>query len=151
MKSKISLLLLSCILMPSLALATVYKWVDENNQVHYSERPGKNAVNASRMKGVQSKPPESDSANELDALKSKLKAYEDAKIQKAQDEENKANLAKIAAYNCKVARERYASLERPRAKEKTETGVRIIPEDERQAALAKAKLEINKYCQDTPN
>jgi len=36
-----TLILLAC---PSLALATIYKWVDENGVVHYSDQPHANAV-----------------------------------------------------------------------------------------------------------
>ena len=141
MKMRNVMLILGLFTWPT-AQSAVYKWVDEDNQIHYTQKP----VSGAKRMHVPSTPPSTEPINEVETLKDKVIANEKANNQENLIQENESNLAKIKAYNCKVAKEKYASLEQPRVKEKTSTGYRLMDEEERQAQLAKAKLEINQYC-----
>lgn len=125
------------------AMAGVYKWVDENNQTHYSNRPeGK----AERIKTLKTSDDAQQQQDELDALKAKVKQYEDEKANAAKEAEKQKNLEVLNQYNCKAAKERLTSLQPARVKEATGSGYRFLTEEEKQAEIAKAKLEVSQFC-----
>jgi hypothetical protein len=129
----------------STVFAGVYKWVDKDNQVHYSNRPESNATRLNNIKSsTNSKTQQQD---ELDAMKAKLKQYEDDKAKAATEAENQKNLDTLYNYNCNAANKKLTSLQPARVREVSASGeVRYLSENERQAEIAKAKLEVNQFC-----
>lgn len=142
---KTSLITLFYFLSIPLSMAGVYKWVDENNQTHYSSSPGGNK--AERIKTHKnSDDVEKQQQDELEALKAKVKQYEDEKSNAAKEAEKQKNLDVLNQYNCKAAKERLTSLQPARVKEATGSGYRFLTEEEKQAEIAKAKLEVSQFC-----
>ncbi|MFO1258639.1 MAG: DUF4124 domain-containing protein [Gammaproteobacteria bacterium] len=140
-----SLIILFYFLGISLATAGVYKWVDENNQTHYSSNPGGNQ--AERLKTHKTSDSiEKQQQDELEALKAKVQQYEDEKTRAAKEAEKQKNIQVLNEYNCKAAKERLNSLKPARVKAATGSGYRFLSEDEKQAEIAKAKLEIGQFC-----
>jgi hypothetical protein len=128
----------------STVFAGVYKWVDKDNQVHYSNRP---EGNATRLNNIKSSTSQIQQQDELDAMKAKLKQYEDDKAKSAIEAENQKNLDTLYSYNCIAANKKLTSLQPARVREVSASGeVRYLSENERQAEIAKAKLEANQFC-----
>lgn len=126
------------------ASAGVYKWVDKDNQVHYSNRP---EGNAKRLNNIKSSTSQTQQQDELDAMKAKLKQYEDEKAKAATEAEKQKNLDTLYNYNCNAANKKLTSLQPARVREVSASGeVRYLSENERQAEIAKAKLEVNQFC-----
>ena len=128
--------------------ADVYKWVDKNGQTVYSQNPPPGNVDFEEI----GKPAKVDSARALKKLRDdKIKAdklrrerlREEADRKKTR--EQKAEVKK----NCKIARGKLASLQRPRAKILQPDGSRIrLPEEERQRQIKEAEAKIKEWCED---
>ena len=149
--------LLNFIIFNTVQAANIYKWVDDQNQIHYSERPDANAKSLQKVSNIQVKtnpeqavsPIEKNGINtpELDALNAKLKENEAAQTKQAEEAEHQKNLDKINSYNCKIAKAKIETLEHHRVRDEGAAGqIRVMPEEQRQAELAKAKLDVAQYC-----
>lgn len=115
-------LLLLLALAPLLALAQMYKWVDENGRTQYSDRPPPAGVKSEQItKGRAGPtpppapapaaakggpPPNSAAARELEFRKRQLSAEEQQK-----EDEKKAKDKQAKQENCDIARARLKSLE----------------------------------------
>lgn len=126
--------------------AAVYKWVDENGQTVYSQNPPSGDVEYEEIGA----PPKVDSARALKELRDdKIKAdklrRERLRVEtdRKKTREEEANVKK----NCKIARGKLASLQRPRAKILQPDGSRIrLPEEERQRQIKEAEAKIKEWC-----
>jgi uncharacterized protein DUF4124 len=110
---RIALILM--VLLPAVAHAQLYKWVDENGHTQYSDRPPPAGVKSEMLsKGKQAtvpppvapKPGATAASKELDLKKRQLTAEE-----KQKEEEQKAKEQAAHQENCDIARARLKTLE----------------------------------------
>jgi len=127
--------------------ATMYKWVDEEGNTHYSEKPPVGDVEVQTVKP----PPkvDTDSAlKELEAKENKLKEIDNDRAKQAETAAAENKPMEINKRNCETSRRNLASVNaNPRVYSTDADGNRYkIGEDERQAKIAAAKEAIAKYC-----
>ena len=157
MKSKLALtFLLSVTTVSPVVTAAIYKWVDIEGNVHYTQSPPLEAIKVEEIEPPSKKVEEIEPPSKIDAEsalpqwkeekrkadESHAKRLEQAK-QEAIRKENKA----IKKENCRRSRERLRTYSRPRGRILQKDGSRKpVIEDERQVELAKSKEMIEKYC-----
>lgn len=132
------------------AHAKLYKWVDENGNVTYSQQPPPAAqgakVQSMELRGYKSADPEA--GEKLDALKERAEsAREDREFAKTESQaaaERKERLAE----NCKIARQNVRLLKSSaRIQDKTEDGQTVYLDDAGVAAkLKQAEKQVEDYC-----
>ena len=143
MKKAIVVLLLLCAL--PLAAQKIYKWVDENGQVHYSSQkpPGQDAerLNIRVKEPEPAQQSEEEVADQADAEEEEV------------DDETKAELARLDKANlqrsCKQARENLAALQNSYrvAQKDPDTGEMVrLNDNQRAAALKQARENISEFC-----
>ncbi len=137
------LILMCCALLPMLAAnaGEVYRWVDENGVVHYSDRPVTDqaervAVRAPRPTQTPPAPPPADVPAGSDA-QGKLFAEPDPEQVDAQ-----------RSANCEAARARLAQLERaPRLYREGADGERqFLADDEIEVLREEARELVDAWC-----
>ena len=153
MKSPVQLFIALAILLATATVAAqVYKWVDKDGKVQYTDTPPPASATKSEARKIETAPPV---AAKADApAKSLLDRAKDFDKRKADDAEKTKKMeaeqqnAAISAANCREANIAVKSLEtgRPIART-TESGAREILDDEaRQAELAKARKAVADFC-----
>ena len=137
-----------------LQAAKIYKWVDENGQIHYSSQkpPGQEVETVKVRKGPKVAAPEAAEADPVDPnepVDPQASEETDAEA----EAEARAQLARADAANrqrlCEQARQNLAALNNSvrvqRIDEKTGEAVRMT-DDQRVSALARANQAIREYC-----
>ena len=153
MKSPVQLFIALAILLATATVAAqVYKWVDKDGKVQYTDTPPPASATKSEARKIETAPPV---AAKADApAKSLLDRAKDFDKRKADDAEKTKKMeaeqqnAAISAANCREANIAVKSLEtgRPIART-TESGAREILDDEaRQAELTKARKAVTDFC-----
>ena len=130
--------------------AKLYKWVDENGNVTYSQQkpPAEQGakVQSLELKGYQSADPEA--GEKLDALKEKAdSAREDREFAKSESQAAADRKARLAE-NCKIARQNVRILKSSaRVQDKTEDGQTVYLDNAGVAAkLKQAEQQVKDYC-----
>jgi hypothetical protein len=130
---------------PSL-LAEMYKWVDDQGQVQYSQSPP-----PGRPAQTVKPPPKVDSKAAREKLKQQLQDFEvrgDKRQEQAEADQKTQKQADERKAACEAARERLATLEgKPRILQYAEDGSsKRLSEEERQAGIAEARKKVEKHC-----
>ena len=140
---------ISCFALLSMLSATVfaemYKWVDENGEVHYSDKQPAAEVETETIKP----PPEADveqARKELEARQSRYKTEESEKP--AEEEKVSEEELAVKKRNCELGRDKLQRLvDNPRVYSTAEDGSRTrLGEDERQARIKEAREMIKTNC-----
>lgn len=125
--------------------AAMYKWVDEDGNVHYSEKPPPGDIEVQTIKP----PPKVDSEKANQALQEQLdqlKALEEGKEPKEQavTEEELA----VKKHNCELGKDKLQRLQdNPRVYTEAEDGTRTrLGEEEREARIQEAQQMIKDNC-----
>ncbi len=128
--------------------AKIYKWVDENGKVHYSDKPFNNKGNEVKIKDPKGSTADRATKDRMDRIKSRAKAG--LEIQKeqqaiAQEKEKKQKKAKVA---CAEIQKQINTLNMPiRIGEADIDGnIKFISEEERAANLKKLKNAQKEFC-----
>lgn len=152
---KLSILLFLCVLgATTLAATKVYKWVDKDGNIHYSEKkPPNQQADTLRIKEHKPQPATNQNdpaANQSDLESESAAADDDAVLREqsekalaAADQVNKQKLCQQAKANRDALN---ASVRVSRIDPKTGEQVRMT-DDERVNALQKAEKTIKEYCQ----
>jgi len=125
----------------------MYKWVDENGNVVYSERKPADK-SATEVKKQGGGPSDDESRQRLDALKEKAdNGKKDREFQAeytTQQQEREERLKK----NCEIARENVRILETAsRVKDVDGDGNQyFIDDDAREARMTRARDQVKEYC-----
>jgi len=152
---KLKRLALSCVLMTLTvaggALASeIYKWTDENGDVHYEDRP----TGAATEERLQISYNRTDTA----AVQRRVEAGAEYRTARAEAQTAAAKSKEEAAENAAVAAERAQRCEKSRARLETylqsrrlyrtdDDGERVYLDDEqRQEARKKAEEQISEFC-----
>lgn len=132
----------------SIAHAEMYKWIDSQGKVQYSDQPP--SVNAQTIKAPQSGQAETtsqatQSLNEQDQAYQKRRAEAEQARVKAEKE---AEQARVKAENCAKARNNLDTLQSTRRVYTTNAaGQRVYMDDAaRSSALAEAQKAISENC-----
>ncbi|GAB4295445.1 MAG: DUF4124 domain-containing protein [Thiohalomonadaceae bacterium] len=149
MQLRLLLSLLTLCLSPAFA-AGVYKWVDEQGQVHFGERPpARTQAQELQLKVPAAAPAAAPTeAERRDNEQRLLRAFEEEREQKkAQERKNREDQARRER-NCAIARDR---LRRYRSAgslyDLDRQGNRVtLDEDQRAAAEQRAEQEVARWC-----
>ncbi len=135
------LLLATLLVVSASASAGLYKWVDENGNVHYSQKPPRDK----QYKKLRAPAPVTTSPQPLYKsvkIKPDAPTKEDEFIASKQ-----AEIKRLRAKNCKQSRENLKNYQIYRRFKNNKTGeVTIITEEERARQLEKARQGIKEFC-----
>ena len=153
MKSPVQLFIAMAILLATATVAAqVYKWVDKDGKVQYTDTPPPASATKTEAKKFDAPPASAPAAGApgkslADRAKDfdKRKAEDAEKQKKAETEQKNAD---IKAANCKDAKANLAALESGRPMIRTtDAGEREVMSDEaRQADIAKARKAAEESC-----
>lgn len=153
MKSPVQLFIALAILLATATVAAqVYKWVDKDGKVQYTDTPPPANATKSEARKIDTAPPVAAKAGApTKSLQDRAKDFDKRKADDAEKakkiEADQQNAAANAA-NCREANIAVKSLEtgRPIART-TESGAReILDDDARQADMAKARKAVADFC-----
>lgn len=142
------ILLLVSMLLCTNAMAEIFKWVDEQGNVHYSDKPVKDDARQMDIKTDSASSPRISEQERLERRQRLLQAYdEDRAKQKeldAKEQKKKEHLQR----QCAVAKDRLARYERSRGLyDFDKDGNRVILEDkEKQRITDTLRQEIKQHC-----
>jgi hypothetical protein len=128
------------------AMAEMYKWVDADGKVHYTqERPPPG------IKGDTIKPPppvdSEAAAKQLEARQELLKGAQEGREKSAGDAKQAAEDKAFNDENCRRAKQTAAAYQVPNALVSQPDGSRKrYTEDERQKGLAEAEGHVKEFC-----
>lgn len=118
--------------------AGLYKWTDEQGNVHYSQKPPRD-VQYEKMK-VDKAPPPSSTASEASSSEGEV-----APGSKALADEEARN-KEIRSKNCAAAKQNLRAYSVYR-RVKDETGkIRLVPQEEREEKIKQAKKAVAEFC-----
>ena len=128
----------------------IYKWTDENGNVHYEDRPS-GAATEERLQMTYNRTSSSAVHQRVQARVDARTAREEAKTVAAASEKEAAENAAIAAeraQKCEKSRARLESyLQARRVYRTDENGERVyLDDDQRQDARKKAEEQISEFC-----
>ncbi len=132
------------LLIQSPSHAEVYKWVDEEGQVHYGEQPGNPGAETVPIRTNETTTPRTMNKDEIDIVKSDIEAKD--KKKKEAEEQKKVNQDKRKW--CKEARSDLQAISsRGRMREINEKGEYIVlSEEQRQQRISAAKKKEREFC-----
>jgi hypothetical protein len=148
---QIILMLATCLLLTATSHAGVYKWTDENGNVHYGEQPGNTSAEQVEIRQNETTTPrainkkEEDEAENTDGKNTDKADAESEKWNAWQEvPPSKAEKQRL----CQEGKNDYAAISgRGRMREINEKGEYIyLSEQERQQRLNAAKKKQQKYC-----
>jgi hypothetical protein len=128
----------------------IYKWTDENGNVHYEDRPS-GAATEERLQMTYNRTSSSAVHQRVQARVDARTAREEAKTAAEASEKEAAENAAIAAeraQKCDKSRARLESyLQARRVYRTDDNGERVyLDEDQRQEARKKAEEQISEFC-----
>lgn len=153
MKSPVQLFIAVAILLATATVAAqVYKWVDKDGKVQYTDTPPPASATKTEAKKVDTSPPAA-STNAAPAKTPQQRAKDADKLkadiaEKAKKSELDRQNAEINASNCSNARSVIRELETGRPLTRTsETGSREYLDDAtREAEMTKARKSVAEFC-----
>lgn len=152
MKSPVQLFIAVAILLATATVAAqVYKWVDKDGKVQYSDTPPPTSATKTEAKKVDTSPAAAAIPAPAKSLQDRAKDYDKRKTdvaEKAKKSDTDQQNASINAANCSDARSALRELETGRPITRIlETGAREFLDDEaRQAEMTKARKSVTDYC-----
>ena len=134
-------------ILPATAPAAVYKWVDENGQVQYTQTPPPGDIEATELKP----PPEpADQAGTIERVEAREKGLEErreSREQSAKEAADDAEYEKQKAQRCEAAKRRLEQLQYPRTNLVDPDGTeRRATEEERLEKLREAEGQVKDFC-----
>lgn len=143
------LLPLVLVMMSNTVTAGVYKWTDENGQVHYSERPPEESGQVERV-AIDPAPKSSDEGKErLNQYKNDLDTMMKEKDKEKAQQDAEKNQNEIKKKNCESARNRLKQLNaHAKIFYKDDSGKEnYMDEKQRSEEKQKAQSRVDKWCQ----
>ncbi|MCI0399882.1 MAG: DUF4124 domain-containing protein [Gammaproteobacteria bacterium] len=145
-KVLLPIVVLLCAFASSPLNSGVYKWVDEEGQVHYGQYPppGQQAEPIKPPAPVNSE----DAIKALQEQQKQLDTSREERAKKAEEERKAAEQKAAQERNCQAAKKNLTGLQdrsRVRQQYGSDEWV-ILPEEEHQALIKKAQADVDKYC-----
>ncbi|MBI2994033.1 MAG: DUF4124 domain-containing protein [Gammaproteobacteria bacterium] len=126
--------------------AEMYKWVDENGEVQYTQQPPPGNIKAETIKP----PPKVDTEGaqkELEQQQKEVDALKENRDKRTEEVKTAADDKAFNAENCRRAQASVASFSVPNALIAQSDGSRTrITEEERLAGLKKAEDGVKEFC-----
>lgn len=149
-----SLLALSSalLLMTSPAYAQLYKWVDEQGNVHYSDQPAEGKTKSKSKLEIPNQPGAANSADSSQTWQEKELEFQKRKSSAAANEAKKqkeAQEAKTKLENCESAKQNLSRLENvaPVYTFNEKNGRTYLNEAQRAEAITQARKSVTDWCQ----
>lgn len=145
---KFGLFLLICLLGSGhVVQARIYKWVDKDGVVQYTQTPPPAGVSAKEIKPPPPPPDAAAAAKKLQQQQAEFNQARQENIKEEKEQQKDEQLAAEKKQKCEQARVRLNSLQRPRVNVVGKDGERRrMTEEEREAGLAKAREMVDKLC-----
>lgn len=132
------LLVTTLLLFAGAASAGLYKWVDEDGNVHYSQKPPRDV----QFKRLKAPPPPPDNAKPLYGQPNNKSNAKTSSAGAAETVKNK----KIREENCAIAKKNLNAYQVYRRFKEKDGSVRTVSDAERSAQIEKAKQAIEDFC-----
>ncbi len=144
-----NLVLLITLVLPVFQVqAEVYKWVDDNGRVHFSDRPTSSKSTEVRIREQQRSQAPADDPDRQLKMQRMLNSYEEDRAQKKETMQKQQEERKKRRLNCTRAKDRYNSHTRASGiYDLGEDGKRrYLSEKERSQHMQRLKSEIARWC-----
>lgn len=144
MKQLFSIFIFTLLVSTSLYAGT-YKWIDEDGNVVYSQRPPPSG----QFESIRVKPPSRKSSAGNNASQSSSQFLKNAEDKRKNDKKLKAeqiNAAKIRTENCQAAKKQFEFYTVYRSMKGQDGEYRRITSDEREKNLQQARQAIKDFC-----
>jgi len=129
------------------ASAAMYKWVDEEGNVHYTETKPEGDIDAEVIR-PQQKADNTELERERSDRLAREKAYEEYRKEKEKEQEAIAKQEALREKNCKQSKElleKLKSLRRFRIKDE-EGNPKWASNEEHQATIDRVQQNVNEFC-----
>ena len=142
--SAILIIIVSSAFLATAASAKVYKWVDENGQVHYGEKPGNTQAEQVQIRTNETTTPRAIDQDKLDKAEGKEKGQVEAPKEPEEPKMSKKEKRKL----CNEANsDLSAIMSRGRLREIDEKGeYTYLTEEQRQQRISAAKKKQKEFC-----
>lgn len=130
------------------AMAEIYKWVDAQGNVHYSDKPVKEDAQQMDIKTDSSSGPKVSQQERLERRQRLLQAYDEDRAKQKEIDTKEQKQKDQLKRECVIAKDRLARYERSRGLyDFDKDGNRIILEDkEKQRITDTLRQQINQHC-----
>ena len=130
-----------------IAQARIYKWVDKDGVVQYTQTPPPSGITASEIKPPPPPPDAAAAEKQLQQQQAELNKTREDRIKAGEEQQKEEQFAADKKQKCEQARLRLRSMQRPRVNVVGKDGERRrLTEEEREAGIAKAREMIDKLC-----
>jgi hypothetical protein len=140
------LILASVVIFSSAVQAELYKWVDENGNINYTQSPPPPGVDGTTIKP----PPNLNSDSAQSRLEQRLDTLDkraDQRQKQAEEQQQAKSEMEEQTRICNQARARLASYQYPRVSVQGADGTSIqLGEEERQREVDKSQSQVNDLC-----
>lgn len=131
-------------------LAEVYKWVDENNEVQYTQTPPPPGIHSTRIGPAP--PPADDPGTITNQLQERIKASEEhqkEQLDATEKQQQMVEIRKIRQQNCVAAHNNLEQLNRGgQVRYRTSTGeVLRLTEEDRSKRIEEASNQVKEFCE----
>jgi hypothetical protein len=129
--------------------AGIYRWVDENGQVQYGDRPPPEGETIDEV-DIPEQKPATEGAAPVDRKQARdrlLEQYQRERDEKKQAAAKKRQVKKQRQVRCNYAKDRLSRLQRGRIYEPQDNQEpRYLSDKESEAVIAKARAAVKKWC-----
>lgn len=151
MRVALALIMAAGIVVSAVSQAAIYRWVDEQGQVHYTETPPP-AGNQDRGTRVRTLGPPTGAVEQgrqrSQAIQEQLKSIEKARAEANEKQARQAEDSARREANCEAAKSNLAKLEvrTNRRFQDSDGNVTMMTEEERLRKMEEAREQIEKNC-----
>ena len=146
LKSAVLITILSSAISASPVNAKVYKWVDENGQVHYGEKPGNSQAEQVQIRTNETTAPRAIDKSKVDYYEGKDKDKQETEATAPPEEPKISKKEKHKLCN-EAKSDLAAIMSRGRMREVDEKGEYIyLTEEQRQERISAAKKKQKEFC-----
>jgi hypothetical protein len=133
---------------PGVAAAAMYKWVDENGQVQYTQTPPPGGIEATEIQPPPEPADQEGTIQREETLEKGLDERREAREKAATETADEAAYQKEKAQRCEAARHRLDQAQYPLTNFVDPDGTqRRATEEERQAQIKQAEEQVKKFCE----
>lgn len=142
----LALILGTSLLFTTAYAASMYKWIDEDGTVHFSQNPPPKGKFESLSTDTASQKSLSETARStLEAVEQKQPEVTETP-EMAKEKARQRLEADIAEYNCQIGQDNLQAYTEAEVIQDGEGKLKKLTEEEREAGLEKARELIEKYC-----
>ena len=146
----LGLVLILGLLVPTASSAAMYKWVDENGNVYYSDKKPPEVTSAQEIKKQSSGVTDEEAQENLESLTGKAADQQNDREVKASIAEEQATRDETIKKNCEIAKQNLTLLtSTARVTLKDENGEDyFLPDEEKESKTRDARAQVDRYCTD---